>query len=323
MNEMPITSDRIAGAFPENPEGYVRAMELHRRAEANLHSAAVSLIEVGRCLKEMKEGRLYTSLGFASLEEYSEAKLGIKRSQAYKMMQITEKLPEEFVQSVGQIGIEKLALLALATPEERETVREQVDLSEVTVKELKAEIAALRKEKEDLARTADQIDTYAKQFDDLTASRNLAENRADRLTDQVKRLTAQITELESRPVEHAVQEIPDPKQQAQIEELTARLRQNESDYTQRIQKAQRESADKLHAVRAEYEQMLAAAKQAAGSGTPADTKAVFKAYLANAADALNRLMGFLESSGGDENLPFFLDKLDKIVEMTQERRNAL
>ncbi|MBQ8079645.1 MAG: hypothetical protein IJ236_06805 [Oscillospiraceae bacterium] len=315
MNEMTIRAGRIEGALPEK---YVRAMELHSRAEANLHSAAVSLAEVGRCLKEMRDGQLYTELGFRSLEEYSEARLGIRRSQAYKMIQVSEHLPEDFVRSTGQIGIEKLALLALATPEEREAVQEHVDLGEVTVKELKAEIAALRKENAELTQAAEQVDTYARQFDDLTASRNLAEDRAGRLTEQVKRLTAQVTELESRPVEHAVQEVPDPEQQKKIDELTARLRQNEADYTQRIQTAQREHADRLR----EVQQELARAQAAVKPETVPDTRGIFKAYLANAADALNRLMAFVESARDDESLPLYLSKVDDMIRLTAERRQA-
>lgn len=315
MNEMTIRAGRIEGVSPER---FIRATELHRRAEANVHSAAMSLVEVGRCLKEMKEGRLYTELGFQSLEEYSEAKLGIKRSQTYKMIQVSENLPEDFVQSTGQIGIEKLALLALASPEEREAVQEQVDLGEVTVKELKAQIAALRQENAELTQATEQADTYARQFDDLTASRNLAEDRAGRLTEQVKRLTAQVTELESRPVEHAVQEVPDPEQQKKIDELTARLRQNEADYTQRIQTAQREHADRLR----ELQQELAQAKAAVKPETVPDTRGIFKAYLANAADALNRLMAFVESARDDESLPLYLSKVDDMIRLTAERRQA-
>ena len=313
MNDMTIRSDYIEGVSPER---FIRATELHRRAEANVHSAAMSLVEVGKCLKEMKEGRLYTELGFQSLEEYSEAKLGIKRSQAYKMIQVADNLSEEFVQSTGQIGIEKLVLLALATPEEREAVQEQVDLGEVTVKELKAQIAALRQENAELTETAEQVDAYAQQLDDLTASRNLAEDRADKLTEQVKRLTAQVTELESRPIEHAVQEVPDPKQQEKIDELTARLKQNEADYTQRMQAAQREHADRLR----EVQQELAKAQAAVKPDAVADTKSVFKAYYAGAVDAMNRVTQFISEHTEDENMPLFLKKLDDIIAMSQERR---
>ena len=70
-------------------------------------------------------------------------------------------------------------------------------------------------------------------------------------------------------------------------------------------------------VREEYEKKLAE------QDTAADTKDVFKAYLANAADALTRLLTYLESIRDDKNLPLYISKVDGIVEMTQTRRNAL
>ena len=298
-------NDMTKAAAPD----HARAMALHRRAEANLHSATVSLVEVGRCLKEMKEAHLYTELGFPSLEAYSEAKLGIKKSQAYKMIQISEKLPEDLVRSNGQLGIEKLALLALVAPEERGAVQERVDLEAVTVKELRAQIRQLEQER-------DAAKVKAVHSEALLGEKEKAWHRAQ---DRISMLTAKVEELEARPVEHAVQEIPDPEQQRKIEELTARLQQNEADYTQRIQTAQREHAERLREVQKE----LAKAQAAADTGPVPDSKAVFKAYLATAADALSRLMGFIESEKDDVNMPLFMSKVDAVIAMTKERRDAL
>ena len=313
MNDMTIRSDYIEGVSPER---FIRATELHRRTEANVHSAAMSLVEVGRCLKEMKESRLYAELGFSSLEEYSEDKLGIKRSQAYKMIQVSENLPEDFVQSTGQIGIEKLALLALATPEERETVQEQVDLSEVTVKELKAQIASLRKENKDLENERNTAQAEAMHSHALIGEAEKARHRAD---DRIAELTAKVTELESRPIETAVQEVPDPKQQEKIDELTTRLRQNEAEYTQRMQAAQREHADRLR----EVQQELAKAQAAVKPDAVADTKGIFKAYLTAASDGMKRLCEFLEQHKQDENMTLYLDKSSSVITMAVDVIAAL
>ena len=68
---------------------------------------------------------------------------------------------------------------------------------------------------------------------------------------------------------------------------------------------------------------LAKAQAAADTGPVPDSKAVFKAYLATAADALSRLMGFIESEKDDVNMPLFLSKVDAVIAMTKERRDAL
>lgn len=315
-------------------DDYIRATELHKCVKANLHTAAMSLIEVGRSLKELKERKLFHELGYQSFAGYCDTETHLGSSQSYKLIQIVDNLPEDFLQSTGNIGIEKLAILALATPEERETVQDAVDLDTVTVKKLKAELEAIRQENAALTEKAEQADIYAQQFDELSADKTKAEDLAERLTEENEILSRQMKELESRPVEHAVQEIPDPKQQEKIDELTARLQQNESEYTQRMQAAQRESADKLRevqqqsaaeltAVREAYEQQLAEAREAVKPDASPDTKGIFRAYLANAVDAMNRLMTFIEGAVGDENMPLFLAKVDSIMALTNERRGKL
>lgn len=317
-------NEHILPSDPRQDDSYLRAMQLHRLAEANLHSAAVSLAEVGRCLKQIRDEKLYKALGCETLEAYTEVKLGIRRSQAYKMIQITEKLPEEFVQSTGRIGIEKLALLALTSPEEREELQEQIDLETITVKELKAKVKELEQNKsvliDDIKRIAADRDEAKAALSSKDRQFQAAMESKDKLAGQIRSLTSQVAELESRPIEHEFQEVPDPKQQKKIEELTARLRQNEAEYTQRLKASEREYAERVRVIEQELSQAKA---QAAGTAVTVDTKGVFKAYLAAAADAMTRVFAYLESIPDDGDRALYLEKLDGMLSMASDRRNAL
>lgn len=117
------------------------ALTLHRRIMANISTLAQSLAEMCQDLKRMRDGRLYRAMGYDTFEAYTEQEIGIKRRQAYTYISIAERLPEDFVQSTAQIGVQKLALLASITAEQREAITADTDLHETTVKQLKAKIA--------------------------------------------------------------------------------------------------------------------------------------------------------------------------------------
>ena len=78
------------------------------------------------------------------------------------------------------------------------------------------------------------------------------------------------------------------------DEWSAKIQDEHIKDVQRIHAENREKMDKL---RAEYEEKLAAA-QAADAQAP-DSKEIFKAYLANAIDAVKRMTGFLAAHPND------------------------
>lgn len=125
-------------------------LEIH----SNIYKAEVlvsnGIVELAHNLKIMKEKELYQEVGFDSFEEYSESACGIKRSQAYKYIKVLDSLGEEFIHSSGQIGITKLALLSTITSDEREVIQAEVNISDVSVSELKEKIKTLEKEKEEI-----------------------------------------------------------------------------------------------------------------------------------------------------------------------------
>ena len=140
----PLSADIQTAEIVQDDTGLADAdcaLTLHRRIVANINTLACSLAEMCQDLKRMRDGRLYRSLGYDTFEAYTEREIGIKRRQAYTYVQIAERLPEDFVRDTAQIGVQKLALLASITADQRETITADTDLQSTSVKQLKQKIA--------------------------------------------------------------------------------------------------------------------------------------------------------------------------------------
>ncbi|HAJ97624.1 MAG TPA: hypothetical protein DCO72_07800, partial [Ruminococcus sp.] len=178
-------------------EEYTKAVTLTRHIIANAQAMQQSLYEVCKGLKEMRDGKLYKELGYQNFEDYCENEVGLKRRQAYAYVSIAEKLPEDFVQSTAQIGVQKLALLAKLDEADREELTQRVNPQETSVKQLQAEIKRLKAERTEMIEhhVAEQGDFLRK----------------------IDQLQGRVQQLESRPAEV----YKDEKDQAEIERLTA------------------------------------------------------------------------------------------------------
>lgn len=105
-----------------------------------------SVISLSKNLKVMRDEKLYLEANCESFEDYAEKICGLKRSQAYKYIQVLEKLGEDFVHSSGQIGITKLTMISSLTNEKKEELINTTDVENITVKELKEKIELLEQD---------------------------------------------------------------------------------------------------------------------------------------------------------------------------------
>lgn len=278
MNEIVLTEKQQAEALHKQITGYGEVIYQ-------------SLYGMCTAIKQMRDSKLYRALGYDTFETYTEEKLGMKRSQAYTYIAIADKLSEDFVQSTGQIGLQKLYLLAMAPEETRTEITETVDLESVTVRELQAQLNALRKEKQ----TAEAAVTEAKEAQERT--RATLRSIIDRKAEQVKSLEERVQELESRPADVAVVDHTE-----EIDKLNAEIARLQE------QLAQKPDTQLALGVEPIYQQ---------------DSKAVFKPYLTNAVDALNRLTVFMEQHRYDDAFGFFAEKLESVLQITQAKINDL
>lgn len=255
---------------------YAKAADLDRKIKVSAQLAQQSLYDMCMGLKEMRDSKLYKELGYSEFNDYCTAELGATDRTTYKYISIVENLSENLVKSTS-LGTEKLYLLAKLDEPQREEIQKVTDLESTSVKELKARIAELKAIADKSQGTISQLES------ELESKKN-----------SITALEEQVEELESRPVEVAVaetdsHEIENLKDAMKRVDLDWSLKYNElqeSNLKESIEKNKVHTAE-IEKLKAEYEEKLA---NTAKSG--ADCKEVFKVYLANAIDAVKRLISF-------------------------------
>ena len=296
-------------------EDYNKAVALHRRIMANGQAAQESLYEMCKALKEMRDGKLYKELGYQNFEDYCENEVGISRFMAYKYISIAEL---KNVESIQQIGVTKLSLLAKLDEPQREELQQTTNLESASVRELKEKIRELKIK-------ADKADMLSSRLDDMNMNCDRIAQQRDKAESRIRQLEGTIEELESRPVEVAVQ-----SDTAEIEKLNSIIKQTDLEWGKKYSeleeeniKLRREDFQKhtaeMEQLKSDYERRLAEAENASSAESVPDTKEVFKAYLSNAVDAAKRLISFVKKYP-DETI--FRDKtkelFNNIIQNTEE-----
>lgn len=305
---------------------YIKAAELDRRIKTSAQLAQQSLYDMCMGFKEMRDSRLYKQLGYSDFGEYCEQEIGFKRSNVYNYIAVVENLPREFVQTSGQIGASKLLLLTKLSDEERTELAENIDLESTTVKELKAKIDILQNERdramESNAEASHQV--------------FMADKKVLEMKNKVTQLEAEIKELESRPIEVAVE--TDSKEVANLKDAMRRVDldwsekyskleedslKDRRELLQKAEQAEKDKQDKLSQLReeldrtkSEYEKKLAGK---ADTAPVQDDKAIFKAYLSTAVDSVTRLVGFVNEHNDSDNYGLFTQKARQLADIINSK----
>lgn len=305
---------------------YIRAAELDRRIKTSAQLAQQSLYDMCMGFKEMRDSRLYKELGYSDFGDYCEKETGFSRMNVYNYIRVAEKLPQDFVNSSLQIGVKKLTLLAKLSDEERTELAENIDLESTTVKELKAKIDILQNERdramESNAEASHQV--------------FMADKKVLEMKNKVTQLEAEIKELESRPIEVAVE--TDSKEVANLKDAMRRVDldwsekyskleedslKDRRELLQKAEQAEKDKQDKLSQLReeldrtkAEYEKKLAGK---ADTAPMQDDKAIFKAYLSTAVDSVTRLVDFVNEHNDSDNYGLFTQKARQLADIINSK----
>ena len=309
---------------------YTKAQELDRRIKTSAQLAQQSLYEMCKGFKEMRDSKLYKELGYQNFEEYCEQETGLKNVQVYSYIKVIEKLPESFVQSTVQIGVQKLYLLSSLSEEERTEITENTDLENTSVRELEQQIRQIRAEKDKAVADKSAAEAEASSAAQRAKSLEKAKNA---LAQQIATLEAEIKELENRPVEVAVEPAKDgvmdktafdnicktyEQQLDKVQEdaLQDTIRLNR-EHTEQMNSLKAENEKKLEELRSQLE--AAKREQSELTVTVPDSKETFKAYLATAIDAAKRLCEFIGNNSADSNHDLFVSKAKQFfTKMTEE-----
>lgn len=267
---------------------YTEAYNLNVRICVNAQMAQQNLYEVCKGLKEMRDGKLYKELGYNSFEDYTENEVGLSRFMAYKYAAIADM---KNVESIQQIGVTKLALLAKLDEPQREEIQQAVNVEEVSVRELKAEIDKLNKEKDGFKERQDKLLTRNKELvnelERTGKKLDQTENDLDEANETVQSLSRQLEELESRPRDSY-------EDTTKIEELKKQLAEAE----------ERHRADLR-------------------INPTEDIKGIFKAHMMAAVDALRNLTKFTEAHENSPEKALFIEKLENVDMLINQTINRL
>ena len=250
MNKLTETKDR-----------QVEAQELDQLIKIHANMAWQNLMESARCLKQMRDTKLYLELGYESFGDYSQQSLNIKERQAYTYISAYENLGERFLQSNANLGITKLALLASVPPLERDEVMRENDIAGMTVEQVKALVAENNNKGEQLEMLTDERDAIKSELEETEKTAAIYEER-------IAELETELEKERTKPVEVAVRE-PDPEEIKKIraeaeaaakkcadKEIKAAKKQLEDKHKTELEEIAQESEKAKAEAVAEYKKQL-------------------------------------------------------------------
>lgn len=270
------------------------AVELDLQIKAYANMAWQNLIEACRCLKCMRDTKLYEQLGYSSFGEYTEASLNIKERQAYTYISTYEKQGEAFLQSNAELGITKLALLSAIPATEREDFVESHDLAGMSV----AEVEALVK----------QNDGRAEQIDLLSAENATKDIEINDAEQRIRELEDELEEANNRPIEVAVAE-PDEATLDRIRNDAVAKAQKEAEKTFKAEKKKLKDAFNAEKEKAVTEATAAANKELADYKAKIESADTAKAEALKRAEELEKKLA-ISSSPEATKFTFFFEALD-------------
>lgn len=311
-----------------------RAAMLNSRIIANAKIAAESLIMVGRDLKAMRDEKLYTELGCDTFEEYCNKMTPIQQRHAYHYIKCYEKYGERLNELSG-IGITKLTLMSALDDEDSDALIESGAAESLSVRELEQRVKELQSKCEQLtldlgekSKEDNKLEKLQNELErakaELDAQQSLKDKQAAKIAELEEKnrsmakyeteLKGKITELESKPVEVAVEK-PSAEEITKIEEAAARkaradaqkkhdkefadlLEKSEAKIKAAVEAAQKESAAEIERLKSENAALQSSAKNPAPN--PDDKKQTAKFYIAVCLQNFNSAVEVADGMPEDE-----------------------
>lgn len=253
-----------------------QAIELNEQIIFKAQLAQKNLYDMCVMLKQMRDDKLYKELGYENFDDYCENEIGFSRRNARNYIAIIEKTNLDG-KSISRIGMTKLSLLASLSDVQQEEIQQTVNLEETSVRELKAEIEKL-KDDNDKIRSA----KISMESDLLNVKSN---NRS--LRHQLDDAEKKIADLESRPVEVAIQEDEEGKiAKALVKQLDRQLSEADQNHVNEVQKIRREYQNQINELSRQLTEMT---EQAETKKVFLDVDAILAPCLNNLSSAIKKL----------------------------------
>ncbi len=275
-------------------EKFEKAYGLHQRILVTAQMAQKNLYDMCIMLKQMRDEKLYKDLGYQNFEDYCEQEIGFSRRNARNYIAVIEHFDGK---SISRFGVTKLSLLASLSESQQEEIQEKVKVEDVSVRELKAEIAKLKEEKQN----ADKAATAANQ------RRIAAESDLLSLKSKNRALTHELEDAKKHMS-------PDAKtQDALIRQLDRQLSEADQEHANALERQRKEYQAKINALQEQLDNASMTEVAVETVEVPA-TKEIFDAYCDVVKNAFGVLLDFV-SRNKDYIKPVFsmLDKFDDLL----------
>lgn len=302
------------------------AVDLDQRIKTTAKTLAENLFELCGLFYKMSSEKLYKELGYPNFAEYCENEVGIHRNQGMKYARIGESFSDKNAQSTvhfEKLGTEKLYLLAKLDEPERETVKQTVNIEDVSVKELKAEIdklkAANKKAESNLKSLQTELDNEKKSNEELLSLRfekERAEMQLKRTKEELEAANDKITSLENKPaeIEIAIQEDEEGKKaKVLVKELEQQLSETKSSHANALETQKQQYQSQINELEIQLEQ---AKNKPAETIMVSSDKETFKAYYLPAVNAFENMLKFISNSSEKD---FCIEKTKNLLEICRKK----
>lgn len=299
------------------------AIELNQKIIITAQAAQQNLYDMCVMLKQMRDDKLYKELGYQNFEDYCENEVGFSYRHSHRLITIIENVKN--LTTLSGLGSSKLSLLATLSEPEQEQIQQNVNVEDVSYRELKAEIAKLKDaHKKELKELSDENTKLNGKMKELVSD-------ADTVRAELAEANEKITELESRPAEikfledahskETIRQLEDQLDNAKerIEELESRpvevAVQENPEAEKTIQKLENQITEL-------EEQLDKANSKPAEIVNISNDKESFKAYYLSAVNAFENMLKFVS---GCKEKDFCIEKISRLLykckSMTEGIRN--
>lgn len=244
------------------------AYRLDAELKHNAQSVVGGIIEIGRCLKEINDRKLYEHLGYNGLAAYAVASVGLRERAAYNYITAYETYGADGLQKYGQLGITKLVALAQLNEEDRTEMLESGKAEELSTRKLSDEIKKLKGENDQLRiyfaseledRDAD-IDGKNKEIEDLKK----------RLEEAQRPVVASMTDEEKEEIRREAEKTARAEADKEVERWKSMKEKDAKTYEKAIKEYQADAEAHEKQIK-NLEEQLETVKAAAPAPAPAPT----------------------------------------------------
>ena len=268
------------------------AFRLDAELKNHANNVVGEMIEVGRCLKEINDRKLYKYLDSSSFAEYAEAAVGLKERAAYNYITAYETYGESGLKKYGKIGITKLVALAQLNDTDRAELLESGQAAELSTRELKEQIKELKGENDQLRFEANDAEASAKNNAVRLAAlqKEVAESREEiarlkqDLTDAQRPVVADMTDVEKEDIRREAEKKARADADKEVERWKSMKEKDAKTYEKAIKDYETDAANRESIIKDLKKQLEAAA--AANAELQANAEKSKKPPLSGSKEAL-------------------------------------